>query len=76
VALKRGAAPEVVIEGKTGFLGETEEELIAATKNISKIKPKDCRQYVEENFSRKRMVADYIKVYENIIKSRKIKKQV
>ncbi len=67
IALKRGAAPEVIIDGKTGFLVETEEEMIEAAKNIDKINPEDCRKHVEENFSLKKMAGDYIKIYKKIL---------
>jgi glycosyltransferase involved in cell wall biosynthesis len=67
IALRRGAAPEVIVDGKTGFIVDTEEEMIKATKKVHKIRPEDCRQHVEENFSNEKMAQDYAKVYQKII---------
>jgi len=67
VALRRGAAPEVIKDGVTGFVVDTEEELIEAVKNIDKIKPEDCRKHVEENFSVEKMAENYLKVYKKVL---------
>ncbi|MFC1806862.1 glycosyltransferase family 4 protein [Candidatus Omnitrophota bacterium] len=67
MALRRGAAPEVIIDGKTGFIVESEEEMIEVTKRINEIKPADCRRHVERNFSREQMVRGYLKVYEDTL---------
>ncbi|MFH1479484.1 MAG: glycosyltransferase family 4 protein [Candidatus Omnitrophota bacterium] len=67
IALKRGAAPEVIIDGKTGFVVDTESDMVEAIKKVDKINPGDCRKHVEENYSRKRMVEDYIALYEKVI---------
>jgi glycosyltransferase involved in cell wall biosynthesis len=67
IALRRGAAPEVIADGKTGFVVDTEEEMIEATKLVDKIKPEDCRKHVEKNFSREKMARDYLEVYEKVL---------
>lgn len=67
IALRRGAAPEVIVDGKTGFVVDTEEEMIKAVKKIDKIKPADCRKHIEENFSREKMAQDYVNVYKKIL---------
>ncbi len=68
IALRRGAAPEVIEDGKTGFIVDTKEELIEAVKNIDKIKPEDCRKHIEKKFSVEKMAEDYIKLYKKIQK--------
>ncbi len=70
IALRRGAAPEVIIDGKTGFIVDTEEEMVKAVKKVDKIRPADCRRHVEMNFSREKMAQDYVRVYEKILKGR------
>ncbi|MFC2061584.1 glycosyltransferase family 4 protein [Elusimicrobiota bacterium] len=67
IALRRGAAPEVIIDGKTGFIVDTEEEMIEAMKEVDKIDPEDCRKHVENNFSKEKMVRDYLAVYEKML---------
>lgn len=70
IALNRGAAPEVIVDGKTGFIVNSEEQMIKAVKKINRIKPADCRAHVEQNFSRQKMARDYLDVYKKIIESK------
>jgi len=67
IGLRRGAVPEVIVDGKTGFVVDTEDEMIRATKNIDKIKPQNCRKHIEENYSREKMAENYIAVYKKIL---------
>jgi len=67
IALKRGAAPEVIVDGRNGFLCENEDEMVEATKKIDKIKPEACRKHVEKYFSREKMTKDYLEVYKRIL---------
>lgn len=67
IAIKRGAAPEVIIEGKTGFLVETEDAMVEAVKRVNEVKPEDCRNHVEADFSREKMANNYLKVYQKIL---------
>ncbi len=76
IALRRGAAPEVIIEGQNGFLCDSEDEMIAATKKVDVINPKDCRKHVEKYFSREKMTKDYVKVYKKILSKKKPKEVV
>ncbi|MBN1871498.1 MAG: glycosyltransferase, partial [Candidatus Omnitrophica bacterium] len=67
IALHRGAVPEVIVDGKTGFVVDTEEEMVKITKDVDKIRPEDCRRHVENNFSRERMTKEYTFLYKNIL---------
>ena len=71
IAFRRGSVPEVVIDGKTGFIVDTVEEMVAVIKKIEKIDRKECRKLVEEKFSVKRMVDDYEKTYYKLISENK-----
>lgn len=61
VAFGNGAIPEVVVDGKTGFVieGNSEEKMAAAIEKIGEIKREDCRKHVEENFTIDIMVKNY-----------------
>jgi glycosyltransferase involved in cell wall biosynthesis len=59
----RGAAPEIVEQGVTGFLGDTDDELVRGLHDIGTIDRDACRSRVAEHFSAERMAAGYLQVY-------------
>ncbi len=71
IALRRGAAPEVIVDGKTGFIVDTEEEFAEALKKIDSIDPAECRRHVEDNFSVKKMAERYVSAYRKILGEKK-----
>jgi len=64
IARRRGSVPEIVQEGVTGFVCETEEEMVAAVQKIAMLEREACRRAFVERFTVQRMAHDYIKVYE------------
>lgn len=67
VGLRRGAVPEIVVHGKTGFIVDTLDEMKTALNNVNKIDPAECRKHVEENFSIAKMVDSYEQAYYAIL---------
>jgi hypothetical protein len=67
IALRRGAAPEVIVDGKNGFLCDNEEAMVEATKKVGSVKPENCRRYAEKHFSREKMTKDYVEIYKKIL---------
>ena len=67
IAFNRGSMPEVIQEGKTGFLVNSIDEAVDKLKAIPGLDRNACRSWVQERFSKERMVADYISVYDTII---------
>lgn len=63
----RGAATEVVDDGKTGFIRETDAELAAAVHDLPSLVRADCRQAAEERFDTARMAEEYVRVYEHAL---------
>ena len=61
VAFGNGAIPEVIVNGKTGFVIEnnSEEEMAEAVRKIDTIKRQDSRNHVMENFTVEKMVKGY-----------------
>jgi len=71
VALGRGALPEVVAEGITGFVAQSTDEMISALRHIGDIDAKRCRRYAEENYSAQRMADRYEGLYRRLFTSEK-----
>jgi len=69
LSLRRGAVPEVVVDGETGYVREEAGQLVAALRELDSIDPAACRRHVEENFSPERMVTGYEQVYRDCIES-------
>lgn len=59
IAFDHGAVPEVVVNGKTGFVVENEDQMAESLLKINFIGREDCRRRVEENFTVEKMVNDY-----------------
>jgi glycosyltransferase involved in cell wall biosynthesis len=70
VAFSRGSIPEIVQDGKTGFVVADIEGMLDAVPNIGKIKRQDCRNFALENFSAKKMADGYEKIYKQILESK------
>jgi glycosyltransferase involved in cell wall biosynthesis len=66
LAFRRGAIPEVVNDGVTGFLVDSAEEMARAVEWVGEINPLACRMRVEEQFSASRMAAEYERLYHTI----------
>ena len=64
-----GAASEIVDHGRTGFLFNTEAELVAAVGRIGEIDRAACRRAAEERFSLQRMAQEYDALYARTIAS-------
>ena len=69
LGLARGAVPEVVEHGVTGFVGESIDELIAVVPRLAKLKRSDCRARAERLFSETAVVENYLAVYREMLAS-------
>ncbi len=67
VALARGAAPEVVAHGRTGFVVERPEQLAAAISASATLDPADCRRHVSSRFSLDAMATGYEGAYRRVL---------
>jgi glycosyltransferase involved in cell wall biosynthesis len=64
IAMRRGSVPEIVADGKTGFIADSLADMTAAVGKIAKIKRSDCRTHVLKNFSTATMVKNYAQALE------------
>ena len=67
IAFDRGSMPELIENGKSGFLVDNVGKAVLAVDHISNIDRADCRRHVERHFTVERMVREYIHVYERIL---------
>lgn len=68
ISLRRGAAPEIIVDGKTGFIVDSIAEMAAAVGKIDQINRGDCRDHVKQNFSIDGMVDKYEIAYEKVLR--------
>jgi len=71
LAFARGAAPEIIEHGVTGWLGADETDLAKALIRAREFDRADCRLLVEQRFSLARMARDYERVYRRLISAKK-----
>lgn len=67
LGLRRGAVPEVVADGVTGFVTDTIEELIQAVGRIGQIDRADCRRRAEQLYSGPAIAEAYLHVYRQLL---------
>ncbi len=70
IAFNKGSVPEIVINGKTGFVVDTIDEMISAVGDLHYINPIDCRNHIKDNFSIKTMSKKYSELYQLIVEER------
>jgi glycosyltransferase involved in cell wall biosynthesis len=59
----RGAAPEIVDHGRTGFLCADEDAMVDAVRRLGEIDRRRCRTVAERRFSLERMTRDCVGVF-------------
>ncbi|WP_116451383.1 glycosyltransferase family 4 protein [Blastococcus litoris] len=70
VALRRGAVPEVVVDGVTGVLCDDPAEFPAAITTARSLSPADCRERVQSRFDAGSMVVGYEALYRRALLGR------
>nr|HID58157.1 glycosyltransferase family 4 protein [Desulfobacterales bacterium] len=72
IAFDKGAVPEIIVEGRTGFVVDSINSMIQIVGRIDSIDPRECRRHVENHFSIISMAYKYSELYQQIIDSRKM----
>ncbi|MHB1416360.1 MAG: glycosyltransferase family 4 protein [Chloroflexota bacterium] len=69
IAFRRGAAPELIVDGETGFLVEDGdvEGMAEAVGKIGMLDPRHIRHHVEKHFDVSQMVDGYLNMYERVL---------
>lgn len=68
ISFKRGAAPEIIQHGKTGYVVNSIAEMITAVTKLDQIDRRACREHVETYFSLDKMVDGYETAFLKLIK--------
>jgi len=63
VAMRRGSVPEVVEDGRTGFIGDSIDDLVVACGRLGELDPSEIRRVCAERFDRSRMTERYEAAY-------------
>jgi len=66
IAYRNGSVPEVLEDGRTGFVVNGMQAAIDAVSRVREISREECRKVFEERFSVRRMARDYVRVYERL----------
>jgi len=67
ISFARGAAPEIVVHGQTGFLVRNVDEMVQCMPEVDEIDRETTRSHVERNFSARVMAENYTQVYKKVI---------
>ena len=67
VAFRQGSVPEVIEHGRTGFIVDTYEEFVEASRRVAEIDPAECRKAMEERFSEDVFVEAHERAYDRLL---------
>jgi glycosyltransferase involved in cell wall biosynthesis len=66
ISYPRGAAPEIIEDGVTGYMCHDEAGMVEAFSRLDRLDRHACRRSFEERFTSQRMVEDHLNLYEEI----------
>src|SRR5205823_468771 len=70
VAFRGGSVEEILEHGVSGYIVDTLDEAVEATRRVDSIDRRACRRAFERRFTSRRMAQDYVASYERIIEQR------
>lgn len=68
IAFRRGSVPEVMVDGRSGFVCGNVDEAVAAVGRLSEVPRQEVRRVFEERFTAERMARDYVAIYQRLLK--------
>jgi glycosyltransferase involved in cell wall biosynthesis len=68
IAYRHGSVPEVIDEGVTGFVVDSEEEAVRAVRRLGEIDRRQVRACFERRFTARRMASEYVALYEDLVR--------
>ena len=70
VATSSGSVPEIIDDGRTGFIRDTAEDLATWLLRAADLDRATCREVAEIRFSTARMVSDHLDLYAELMAGR------
>lgn len=67
IAFRSGALPEIIDDGRTGFIVDSEDEMANAVEQIDTISARACKLIARARFDYRRMVNGYLSLYRKTI---------
>lgn len=72
IARRRGSVPELLRDGYTGFICETEAEMVAAVQRVALLDRAQCRREFEQRFTVTHMAQGYVDLYQALSEKRPV----
>jgi glycogen synthase len=69
IAFRSGSVPEVIDDGVTGFVVDSEAEAVQAIARIDELDRREVRARFEQRFTAERMAKDYCCHYETLVRA-------
>jgi glycosyltransferase involved in cell wall biosynthesis len=63
IAFRRGSVPEVIEDGVSGFIVDSNAEAVQAVKRLGALDRRRVRSAFEQRFAARRMAQDYLRQY-------------
>ena len=67
IAFRSGSVPEVIDDGRSGFIVDSEDAALAALNRLGTLTRAGVRRCFEERFSAARMARDYVDLYSRLV---------
>ena len=67
LALNNGGLNDIIQHGYNGFLAPNTETLKQYVERLDEIKPENCRNMVERNFTKEIMSSKYLQLFQKIL---------
>lgn len=76
IAFNRGSVPEIIEDGKTGFIVENISQAVKAASKLDTLNPLHCRQLIENKFDIKQTTKEFDLLYSKVLSNSKLKPSI
>jgi len=71
IAWRNGSIPEIIEDGKTGFIVDTIAQAVLAVRKLDCIDRLTCRKAFEDRFDSSQMARGYLRIYDRLVRERR-----